>query len=237
MGAAMMEDDATWLAEKARDPRLQRAARILARLRERGLIDPAVASGFTRGVLLDAPPTDVDIHYVGDVPTATAEMWLVEELRAAEIQDGEWDIWNFQEHDPLITQIAYGYLVHFASTIDCIHLGADGALHDVTGRGVADARARRMHLGHLAVTDYPYKVGQLCYMYLEGCRRVFQYGLTATDESAASLRANADLWGRCPEPDRIYLCERLREKVPAAQRAAARPCYAAFGWDSIFDEV
>ncbi len=230
-------DTRTWLAAKARDPRLQRVARILARLRQRGLSDPAVASGFTRGILLDAPPTDVDIHYVGAVPTAMAEIWLAEELRAAGIADGEWDIWNFQEHDPRITTTAYGYQVHFVSTIDCVCLGADGMLRDVTGRGAADAQARRLHFCHLAVTDYPYTEGQLCYMYLEGCRRVFLYGLTATAESAAALRAHADLWARCPEPDRAYLRERLRTKLTPVQREAARPCYAAFGWDGIFDEV
>jgi hypothetical protein len=229
-------DDAAWLREVERDARLAPVAAVLARLAARGLREPAVASGFTRCIVLGAPPTDIDIHYVGEVPTATAEGWLAEARVDLGLADGEWDIWNFQEHDPLITTTAYGYHVHFVSTIDCIYLAADGALHDLTGRGVADARARRMHFSHLDVTDYPYTAGQLCYLYLEGCRRIAQYGLTSTAASAAALRENADLWARCPAPDQDYLRRRLRYKLTPDQRDAARTVYASFGWDAIFDE-
>lgn len=229
-------DDAGWLRELARDARLGPVAAVLARLAAQGLRGPAVASGFTRGILLSAAPTDIDIHYVGDVPTATAERWLAAARTELGLAGGEWDIWNFQEHDPLITTTAYGYHAHFVSTIDCVYLAADGALHDLTGRGAADAQAHVLHFSHLDVTDYPYTAGQLCYLYLEGCRRVFQYGLTPTAASAAALRANAGLWARCPAPDQAYLHRRLRKKLHPAQRDAARAIYASFGWDAIFDE-
>jgi hypothetical protein len=231
------QNDAAWLADVALAAELQPIAAVLRALVARGLAQPAVASGFTRGIVLGAPPTDIDIHYVGAIPTATAEQWLAEIRADLGLTDGEWDIWNFQEHDPRITTTAYGYRVHFVSTIDCICLLPDGTLCDVTGRGVADARARRMHLTHLAVTDYPYRIGQLCYLYLEGCRRMALYDLAPTEASAAALRADAHLWARCPEPDRGYLVRRLRTKLTPAQRVAARPIYAAFGWDGIFDEV
>jgi hypothetical protein len=215
-------------------PAVRRVAAILARLRERGLREPAVASGFIRTHLLGVPPTDVDVHYVGDVPTAVAEGWLAEVLAEAQLSERDWDIWNFTEHDPRITSTEFGYRAHFVSTIDCVYLGADRALHDLTGRGVADARTRTLELCHLDVTEYAFSVGQLCYSYLEGCRRMFLYGLRPTSRSAEALRANAPLWQQCPAVDRAYLVRRLHNKLTAAQRVAAQPLYASFGWGEIF---
>jgi hypothetical protein len=212
-------------------------ASVLGQLAARGLGDPAVASGYIRCHLLGVPPTDVDIHYVGEVPTATAQAWLHEALAAAGILDGEWDIWNFTEHDARISSVAYGYCVHFVSTIDCVCLAADGMLHDTTGRGVADAEARILAFTHLGVADYPYTPGQLCYLYLEGCRRMFLYGWTPTSASAAALRGNADLWGQASAADRRYLRERVAQKLTADQRHAAQPFYASYGWDAVFDEA
>ena len=117
----------------ARLPAMERVTGVLARLAARGLADPAVASGFVRCHLLGVPPTDVDIHYVGGIPTATAESWLRDALAQTDGAQGEWDIWNFTEHDPRITTTEAGYRAHFVSTIDCVYLGADGALHDLTG--------------------------------------------------------------------------------------------------------
>jgi hypothetical protein len=222
------------LAAIAQRSDMRAAAGMLTRLAARGLIDPAVASGFMRCHLLGVPPTDVDIHYVGPVPTATAEAWLHEELATAGISDGEWDIWNFTEHDPRILTTAYGYQVHFVSTIDCVYLGADGVLHDLTGRGVANAEARILEFTHLAVSDYPYTPGQLCYLYLEGCRRMFLYGLTPTTASANALQTNVHLWHRATPADRHYLRDRIQHKLTDVQRAAAQSLYAHYGWDAVF---
>ncbi|MBA3825736.1 MAG: hypothetical protein H0X24_17790 [Ktedonobacterales bacterium] len=222
------------LAAIVQSPAMARVAGVLAHLAARGLGTPAVASGFVRCHLLGVPPTDVDIHYVGGIPTATAEAWLRDEVRQAGDAAGEWDIWNFTEHDPRITSTAYGYRVHFVSTIDCVYLGADGALHDLTGRGVADADQRVLALTHLTVTDYPYTPGQLCYLYLEGCRRMYLYGLTPTSASATALRAHTGLWQAAQPADRRYLRDRVRQKLTAEQRAQAQALYARYGWDAVF---
>jgi hypothetical protein len=218
----------------ARLPAMMRVADMLARLAARGLTDPAVASGFVRCHLLDVPPTDVDIHYVGDVPTATAARWLREELQRSGNDQGEWDIWNFTEHDPRITTVGYGYRAHFVSPIDCVYLGADGALYDLTEHGVADAAARILEFTHLTVTDYPYTPGQLCYLYLEGCRRMFLYNLMPTPASTSALRAHADLWHAALPADRHYLRDRIRQKLTPQQRAQAHDLYRCYGWDAIF---
>ncbi len=217
------------------DPRVRHVAGILAKLARRGVQDPAVASGFIRARMLGAPPTDVDIHYVGDVPTATAQVWLHELLDADGIPHDDWDIWNFTEHDPRITSTAYGYLVHFVSTIDCIFLGPDGALHDLTGRGAADARGKILRFSHFEIQDYPYAEGQLCYIYTEGLRRMFLYDLAPDPASAAALRASPPLWHACAEADRRYLRDRLRRKLSIARRGAALSLYAAWGWATLFE--
>jgi hypothetical protein len=229
----LLEDD--WMRELAARPQVRAVTGVLRALQDRGLRDPAVASGFTRTLLLGVPQTDIDIHYVGDVPTATAERWLEAILAERELS-GAWDIWNFQEHDPQITTTTYGYLVHFVSTIDCIYLASDGRLFDLTGRGASDARSRTLSLTHLTVQGYTWSAGQLCYLYLEGCRRIFLYGLTPTAASAEALHRDAGLWHACANEDRQYLRRRLREKLTAEQRAVARPLYASFGWDAVFDD-
>ncbi|HKD76490.1 MAG TPA: hypothetical protein VKB76_13390, partial [Ktedonobacterales bacterium] len=109
-------------------------------------------------------------------------------------------------------------------------------LYDPTGRGASDARARTLSLTHLTVQGYTWTAGQLCYLYLEGCRRIFLYGLTPTTASADALRQDAGLWHACTDADRLYLWRRLREKLTAEQRAVARPMYASFGWDAVFDD-
>ena len=131
---------------------------VLRALQQRGLAQPAVASGFTRTLLLGLPPTDIDIHYVGAVPTAVAIHWLAEILTECGLS-GEWDIWNLQEHDARITTTTFGYLAHFVSTIDCVYLAPDGLLYDLTGRGAADAHARILSLTHLTVAGYDWSAG------------------------------------------------------------------------------
>ncbi len=222
------------LVQMAQISAMARVAVVLTRLAARGLGDPAVASGFVRCHLLGVPPTDIDIHYVGVVPTATAEGWLRDAIAETGGADGEWDIWNFTEHDPRITTTAYGYRAHFVSTIDCVYLAVDGMLHDLTGRGVADADQRTLEFTHLAVADYPYTPGQLCYLYLEGCRRMFLYGLSPTPASAQALHASAGLWRQAAPADRRYLRDRVRHKLTPAQCRAALPLYARYGWDAVF---
>jgi hypothetical protein len=230
----MASSDPLFAAIEA-DPRVRYVAGVLAALQRRGLRDPAVASGFIRAQILGMPPTDVDIHYVGDVSTATAEAWLHDLLAVDGIPHDDWDIWNFTEHDPHILSTDYGYLVHFVSTIDCIALGPDGTLRDVTGRGAADARGKILHFSHLEVQDYPYKAEQLCYIYTEGLRRVFLYDLAPDQPSAVALRASSPLWHACAASDRRYLRDRLRQKLSAAQREAALPLYAEWGWATLFE--
>ena len=229
-----MANEDPWLHQIAQMPAMQQVAAILAGLRDRGLQEPAVASGFIRSHVMGVPPTDVDIHYVGTVPTKTAEQWLAELLTAGNITNRSWDIWNFTEHDPRITTTEFGYRAHFVSTIDCIYLAPDGALHDLTNRGVVDARTHTLEFCHLGVTNYRFEIGQLCYIYLEGCRRMFLHDLHPTPTSALALRNSASLWQRCPAVDRAALHKRLHEKLDAAQRAAAQPIYASYGWDAIF---
>lgn len=228
-------EDTSWLAELAARPDVQAVATVLRALQARGVEDPAVASGFTRSLLLATPPTDVDIHYTGAIPTATAEKWLAEILVEQGL-GGEWDIWNFTEHDPRITSRDFGYLAHFVSTIDCVYLGPAGVLHDLTGHGVSDARTRTLAFPHLAVVGYPYSAGQLCYLLLEGCRRIALHNLKPNPSADRALRESSGLWQAALPADRAYLRDRLRSKLTPEQRHLARPRYAQFGWDHIFAE-
>lgn len=227
--------DIRWLAELAELPQAQAVTRVLCALQARGVGDPAVASGFTRSLLMGTPPTDVDIHYTGAIPTAMAEVWLAEIL-AKQRLDGEWDIWNFTEHDPHITTRDFGYLAHFVSTIDCVYLGPDSTFHDLTGRGASDARERVLAFPHLTVVGYPYSAGQLCYLYLEGCRRIVLHDLTPTPTAARALCEASGLWRAALPADRAYLRARVRDKLTLVQRQMARPRYARFGWDLVFDD-
>jgi hypothetical protein len=225
------------LTDLAARPDVIQIVEILHALEDRGLTTPAVASGFPRSLLLDAPPSDVDIHYTGVVPTVQAEEWLHAELAARKVFSTDWDIWNFTEHDARITTIEFGYLAHFVSTIDCVYIAADGQLHDLTGRGVADAEARLLEFTHPYVQQYSWTPGQLCYLLLEGCRRIFLYGLTPTPEATRHLREGVVLWDAAIATDRTYLHKRLYHKLDALQREAARPIYEQYGWGAVFADA
>ncbi len=240
-----IEDSTRLLRQLTTHPEIVRVAGVLRALAARGITDLGVASGFMRTLVLaachgdaHARPTDIDVHYTGTIPTAQAEVWLREILTARGIAPERWDIWNFREHDAAITSTAYGYRVHFVSTIDTIYLsvndpGVDPIVHDLTGRGVADARMLRLEMPHLDVLDYAYSAAQLCYLSLEGCRRMALHQLTPTPRVARELRANASLWQTLAPEERDYLWHRARTKLSAAQREAALPLYAAYGWEPV----
>jgi|GEM_PF-5884960 len=214
-------------------PQMKTIANVLYRLRSAGLENPCVAGGFTRDLALGKVPHDMDIHYIGTVPTVTARSLLTAILQAEQIP-GEWDIWNFTEHDATITDIERGYISNFISTIDCLYVNADGDVIDLTGRGIADAQQRILEFTHLLYPEYHWSSGQLCYHLLEGCRRIFLYQLIPTQDSEEALLANTHLWAEATMTEREYLRQRLHKKLSVKELTEARHIYTRYGWDMVF---
>lgn len=221
-------------------PEVQEAARVLQGLEERGLVEPAIASGWTRAKLTDTTTKDIDVAYVGPVHYEEAQHHLKEVLESLGIDPTPWDIkgiWNAEQ--------AYGvkhtvenYLLYYVCSIDSVYLASDGKLHDPTGFGFADAKDRL-----LRINNYDHKHGifpvareevNIC---MEGCRRLAQHGWNATPASVDRIRRGVSAWQELDEEAVAYFKRKLASKFPLQHRPEAQKVYSQLGWGFVFDLI
>lgn len=219
-------------------PIVQEAAAVLRMLEGRGLVEPAIASGWTRAMLTDSTTSDIDVAYVGDVHYEQAQEYLRAVLAEMNVDASMWDIkgiWN--------AQMSYGvrsnvdnYLLYYVDSIDSIYLASDGKLHDPTGFGFQDAEAKVLRLNEYDRMDgrvpTPYADVNVC---LEGCRRVAQLGWSATAESQQRMREGVAQWGRLSDEEKAYFIRKKASKFVPEKRSEAQAIYSQFGWGFIFD--
>jgi hypothetical protein len=219
---------------------VQEATHVLQMLEHRGLKEPAIASGWTRGFLTDIEPSDIDIAYVGPVAPEDAQQHLRDVLGKLSINPDPWDIngiWN--------AELAYGvqrtvenYLLYYVNSIDTVYLATDGKLHDPTGYGFADAAAKVLRLN-----TYDSKNGRTptaseeVYVCLEGCRRIAKFGWTPTPASIHRIQRGVARWqALLPAEQDRFVHKKIIGKYAAQQRSTTvRSIYERYGWGFVFD--
>jgi len=221
-------------------PAVHRATEVLARLEGRGLVEPAIASGWTRAMLKDSTTSDIDVAYVGPVHYEEAQAHLRAVLTELDLDAEPWDvkgIWN--------AQIAYGvehtvdnYLLYYVDSIDSVYLAADGTLHDPTGFGFQDAAARLLRINeydrHNGRKPTASEEVNVC---LEGCRRVTRLDWEPTPESRQRINQGVSEWDRLSSKEKAYFVRKLASKYKLAERTKAQLSYRRFGWGFIFDHL
>ena len=221
-------------------PIVKEATAVLKGLEVRGLIEPAIASGWTRGLLTDSAITDTDVAYVGEVHYNEAQEHLRAVLAELGLDPKPWDIkgiWN--------AQMSYGvehtvdnYLLYYVDSIDSVYLAADGKLHDPTGYGFSDAEA-----GILRINEYDRQNGRKTTAYeevnvcLEGCRRIARLGWKPTLESRQRINEGVAQWDKLSDEKKAYFFRKLASKYKPEERADAQIIYCKFGWGFIFDQI
>jgi hypothetical protein len=219
-------------------PEVRKAARVLRELEKRGLGEPCIASGWTRGFLTDIPPSDIDIAYVGPLPHEEARQNLADALQKLHVS-GDWDIegiWNAQAAYG-VTHTAHNYLLYYVDSIDSVFLAADGKLHDPTGYGFADAQSRTLRLNTYdssnGRTPPPKENVYIC---LEGCRRIAKFGWTPTAESVERITKGAAQWQLLTAAEQTYyVTKKIAGKYQTAEYASMRAIYDKYGWGFVFD--
>lgn len=221
-------------------PEVIEATSVLMSLEGKGLVEPAIASGWTRARLTDSTSNDIDVSYVGSIHYEEAQQLLRESLDELCYDPAPWDIdgiWN--------AQLAYGvehtvenFLIYYVDSIDSVYLATDGRLHDPTGFGFQDAEARL-----LRINDYDRKHGlqqiareevNIC---LEGCRRISQLRWTPTDESTERIIEGIANWEMLTDDEKAYFYRKLASKFKEDERQDAQTSYATYGWGFIFNEL
>ncbi|HUB93619.1 MAG TPA: hypothetical protein VMB52_03895 [Verrucomicrobiae bacterium] len=222
-------------------PAVQSAVQVLRRLKQRGLREPAIASGWTRGYLVGIEPSDIDVAYVGLVAPKTAQRYIRETLAELNLDPTPWDIagiWN--------AQLAYGvthtvenYLLYYVDSIDTVYLGADGKLHDPTGYGFTDAAAKILRINTYDSTSGRRPTAQdEVYVCLEGCRRIAKFGWTPTTESIDRIRRGASRWHELSATEQTYYIRRkVIGKYSPKEYDTIRPSYDTYGWGFVFDKA
>jgi hypothetical protein len=221
-------------------PIVKEATAVLKGLETLGLIEPAIASGWTRGLLTDSAITDTDVAYVGKVHYGEAQEYLRAVLSELGLDPKPWDIkgiWN--------AQMSYGvehtvdnYLLYYVDSIDSVYLAADGKLHDPTGHGFSDAEAKI-----LRINEYDRQNGRKPTAYeevnvcLEGCRRITRLCWKATPESRQRIIEGVVQWENLSDDEKAYFFRKLASKYKPEERADAQKVYYEFGWGFIFDHI
>jgi hypothetical protein len=219
-------------------PAVQEATAVLIGLEARGLVEPAIASGWTRAMLTDTSSSDIDVAYVGDVHYEEAQQHLRDVLAELAVDAEPWDIegiWN--------AQMSYGvehtvdnYLLYYVDSIDAVYLAADGRLHDPTGHGFSDAEARILRMNEYDRKDgrkpTPSEEVNVC---LEGCRRIAALGWQPTDASRTRIVEGVKKWDELEDDEKAYFVRKLTSKFKQPQRLAAKENYDKYGWGFMFD--
>ncbi|HEV2412629.1 MAG TPA: hypothetical protein VGS28_02370 [Candidatus Saccharimonadales bacterium] len=219
-------------------PQVQQASRVLAELENQGLIEPAIASGWTRGFLTDTTPSDIDISYVGTVPHERAREYLrtiLDEVKPA----GDWDvngIWNAQQAYGLRHTVE-NYLRFYVCSIDTVYLAADGKLHDPTGYGFKDAMGRVLRLNTYDTEDGRMPTpAEDVYVCMEGCRRMAKLGWTPTSGSVERIKNGVRNWDRLsPSEQERQIVKKVIGKYSSKEFNRAKAVYAKYGWGFVFD--
>jgi hypothetical protein len=220
---------------------IKEASLVLKRLEEKGLKEPAIASGWIRGWLTGIAPSDIDIAYVGDVHFEEAQKYLQEILDSLNIDKTPWDIkgiWNAQLEYPEITTTERNYLLFYVDSIDSVYLASDGKLHDTTGYGFEDAKHKVLRMNDFTKMDFVYRDSKLVYLCLEGCRRVAKFGWTPTEQSIKLIKDGLSLWSKLSESTKKYFIEhKIIAKYQKEEFLKYQAVYNTFGWGFIFDEA
>ena len=219
-------------------PEVRQAAKVLQELEARGLVEPAIASGWIRAKLTDSYSPDIDVAYVGPVHYEDAQRYLTQILAELKYDPKSWDIkgiWN--------AQIAYGvdnspehYLLYYVDSIDTVYLASDGKLHDPTGFGFKDAETRTLRINDYdrrhSIFPVPREEVNIC---LESCRRITQLGWTPTTDSLDRIKEGVAVWDKLSNDDKEYFVQKLSRKYKPKERTAAKASYDRFGWGFIFN--
>lgn len=218
-------------------PAVHEAATVLQKLEERGLVEPAIASGWTRAMLTNSTTSDIDVSYVGNVHYEQAQQYLRDVLAELNINSDPWDIngiWN--------AQMSYGvehtvdnYLLYYVNSIDSIYLASDGKLHDPTGMGFSDAQARILRINEYDRMNgrqpTSYEEVNVC---LEACRRIALLGWNPTPESIERITEGVANWDNLSNEERAYFTRKLAGKYTPEKRSPAEQIYQKYGWGFIF---
>lgn len=219
-------------------PVVQEAASVLSVLEQYGLVEPAIASGWTRAMLTDTTTSDIDVAYVGEVHYEDTQGILRVVLDELGIDPEPWDIegiWN--------AQMSYGvehtvdnYLLYYVDSIDTVYLASDGKLHDPTGYGFSDAEARV-----LRINEYDREEGRVptpseeVNVCLEGCRRIAALGWQPTDASRTRIVEGVKKWDELEDDEKAYFVRKLTSKFKQPQRLAAKENYDKYDRGFIFE--
>jgi hypothetical protein len=220
-------------------PEVKRAALVLAKLEQGGLVEPAIASGWTRSLLTNTTSPDIDVSYVGPVHYKQAQPILGEALRNIDPENAAiWDvggIWNAQMAYG-VTRTVDNFLLYYVDSIDSVYLASDGLLHDPTGHGFADAATRTLRVNMYDVEQGILTDRENVNVCLESCRRMARLGWTPTPESTDRIVDGLGSWQKIGVDDRLYYTKKLAKKYGRSDVAAARPVYERYGWGFVFDE-
>lgn len=219
-------------------PVVQEAVSVLSALEQHGLVEPAIASGWTRAMLTDTTTSDIDVAYVGEVHYEDAQDILRSVLDELGIDPEPWDIegiWN--------AQMSYGvehtvdnYLRYYVDSIDSVYLASDGKLYDPTGYGFSDAETRT-----LRINEYDREKGRVptpseeVNVCLEGCRRITALGWRPTDDSRLRIVEGVKKWDELADEEKAYFVRKLSSKFKQPDRETAQISYDNYGWGFIFD--
>jgi hypothetical protein len=219
-------------------PEVIEATRVLQRLEARGLVEPVIASGWTRAKLTGGHTKDIDVSYVGPVHYKEAQVMLREVLDEFGYDPAPWDIdgiWN-AEMSYGVTHSVDNLLLYYVDSVDSIYLASDGRLHDPTGFGFADVQAKILRVNPYDTQNgrqpTPSEDVNVC---LEACRRVAKFNHMPTPESVTRMKAGVANWDKLTDMEKTYFVRKLASKFTPHERPKMQKIYQTYGWGFVFD--
>jgi hypothetical protein len=228
------------VSEIEKQPEVVEAALILAELEANGLVEPAIASGWTRSLLTDTTTPDIDVSYVGSVHFESAQTILENALKRIRPSNySMWDvkgIWN-AESAYGVTHTVDNLLLYYVDSIDSVYLAADGKLHDPTGQGFDDAKAKTLRINMYDIERGGVTDSEEINVCLEACRRIVKLGWNPTYESSQRIKSGVVRWSDLSEDKKQYFTGKLAKKYLRDEVMTAQDIYEGFGWGFIFEEA
>ena len=220
---------------------VEEVTQVLKLLEQAGLKQASVASGWTRGFIAEAKPSDIDIAYVGDVHYEKAQIILKDIIRSLGYENKNWDvdgIWNVSMAYKDVDTVEKNYLIYYVDSIDTVYLRADGKLIDPTGYGFKDALNKILRMNDFTKNGYNYPNKDIVYLCLEGCRRIAKFGWRQSSESISLIKSGVPLWNTLSSIEKGYfLTKKLKAKYNPAEYGSAQKIYSQFGWEFVFDNI
>ncbi len=224
---------------------IRKVVKVLAELESLGLKECSVASGFTRGFLLNTKPSDIDIKYYSDVPYEKAKEILESIVNRDNLQYLNFDIegiWNvkyeeLKEFTPM-NSVEDKYLAHFVNSIDTIYLSFDGNLYDPTGFGFADALSKTLRMNDFIENKYNYPDHEIVYLGIKGIRRIIKFDLKPTERSNYLISYSSKFWNKLNNSEKEYFYDRKIKKkysVIDKNNTEVRKTFEFYGYD--FDDL